>query len=378
MEEPIMQEEPITQEEPVIQEEIDRSAEASPETLSKAHWHFTMLGLWLVLATILFNGMQYLAVFAWKLLKPSLMKDGQAEGIFAYKGFGYWLQLLPTYLIAVPLILYLGKKLLSGSVPEKRAIKPLQFVAALACTFGIAITCNVIGLFITAILGKAMGGSVENVSTQLITSLDPWTSIFLVTIGAPVCEELIFRKMLVTRTLKYGEGVSILLSGLAFGLFHGNFNQFAYAFGIGMFFAYVFVKTGNIMITIGLHACMNGFTSVVLTNLIQALDVQKLMELASKGMANLQDSEAFAAYVQFVSENGGLIAAVGLCILFEYGFALFGIIFLLVNLKKIRVNAGEVTIPKGKRFFIIFCNAGMIAFLVVWIFQIVAQIMGWM
>ena len=305
------------------------------------------------------------------------MKDGPLQGIFAYKGFGYWLMLLPTYLIAVPLILYFGKKLLPGTDPKKREIKPTQFVAALACTFGVAIACNIVGLIITAILGKAMGGSVENVSMELISSLDPWTSLFLVSIGAPICEELMFRKMLVTRTLKYGEGVSILLSGLAFGLFHGNFNQFAYAFGIGAFFAYVFVKTGNIKITIALHACMNGFTSVVLTNLIQALDMQKLMELASKGLKNLQDSEAFAAYVQFVTDNAGLIAAIGLCILFEYGFALFGIIFLLVNLKKLRVNAGEVTIPKGKRFFIIFCNLGMMAFLAVWILRIIAQIMGW-
>ena len=364
-------------EEPIMQEELDRSAEVSPETLDGARRHFTKLGFWLVLATILFNGMQYFAVYAWGLLKPLIIKDGQAGGIFAYKGFGYWLQLLPTYLIAVPLILYFGKKLLAGTAPEKRAIKPSQFVAALACTFGIAITCNVVGLIITAILGKAMGGTVENVSAQLISSLDPWTSVFLVSLGAPICEELIFRKMLVTRTLKYGEGLSILLSGLAFGLFHGNFNQFAYAFGIGMFFAYVFVKTGNVLITIALHACMNGFTSIVLTNLIQALDVQKLMDLATKAMNNLQDSEAFAAYTQFVTGNVGLIAAIGLCILFEYGFALFGVIFLIVNLKKIRVNAGEVTIPNGKRFFIIFCNLGMIAFFAVWIFRIVAQIMGW-
>lgn len=365
-------------EEPIMQEELNSSAEMTPETLSRARLDFTKLGLWLVLTTILFNGMQYLAVFVWKCLKPLLTKTGQAEGILAYKGFGYWLGLLPTYLVAVPVILYLGKKLLAGKEPEKRGIKPSQFMTALACTFGIAISCNIVGLIITGILGSLTGESVQNVSMELISGLDPWTSVFLVSIGAPVCEELIFRKMLVTRTLKYGEGVSILLSGLAFGLFHGNFNQFAYAFGIGVFFAYVFVKTGNVKITIALHACMNGFTSVVLTNLIQALDLQRLVELAQNGLNNLQNNEAFAAYVQFVTDNAGLIVAIGLCILFEYGFALFGIILLIVNRKRFHVNAGEVTIPKGKRFFIIFCNIGMIAFFAVWIFRIIAQIMGWL
>ena len=222
-----------------------------------------------------------------------------------------------------------------------------------------------------------MGREVENVSVDLIASMDLWTSIFLTSIGAPICEELMFRKMLVTRTRKYGEGVAILLSGLSFGLFHGNFNQFAYAFGIGMFFAYVFLKTGNIKITIALHACMNAFTSVVLAGLMNKLDVNKLGELAQKALTGGQESEAFAAYFQFLAENSVLIVAIGLCVLFEYGFALFGLVFLIVNLKKLRVNAGEVTIPKGKRFFTIFCNVGMILFFAVWIFMIVAQIMGW-
>jgi len=56
----------------------------------------------------------------------------------------------------------------------------------------------------------------------------------LVSIGAPVCEELIFRKMLVTRALKYGEGVAILLSGLVFGLFHGDLNQIYVCLWIGI------------------------------------------------------------------------------------------------------------------------------------------------
>ena len=364
-------------EEPNVLEELDHPVETSRETLYNARRDFSKLGLWLVLTTILFEGMQIFAAVAWEFVRESLAQDKPLEGLLAYNNVNYWVRLLPTYLIAVPLILCLGKKLLKGTVPEKRAIKPRQFLAALGCTFGVAISCNLIGLFVTGIIGRFMGGSVENVSVELISGLDPLTSVILVSLGAPICEELIFRKMLVTRTLKYGEGVSILLSGLAFGLFHGNFNQFAYAFGIGTFFAYIFVKTGNIKITIALHACVNGFTSVVLTNLIQALDMQKLNELMASFNGGAQNVDLISSYTQFVAENMGLLVAIGLCVLLEYGVAIFGIIFLLVNLKKLRVNAGEVTIPKGKRFFVIFCNLGMIIFLITWILQIFAQIMGW-
>ena len=55
------------------------------------------------------------------------------------------------------------------------------------------------------------------------------TFLYMV-ICAPILEEYIFRKLIVDRTVKYGQGVAVVLSGLMFGLFHGNLNQFAYAF----------------------------------------------------------------------------------------------------------------------------------------------------
>ena len=51
------------------------------------------------------------------------------------------------------------------------------------------------------------------------------TFLYMV-ICAPILEEYIFRKLIVDRTVKYGQGVAIVLSGLMFGLFHGNLNQF--------------------------------------------------------------------------------------------------------------------------------------------------------
>ena len=73
----------------------------------------------------------------------------------------------------------------------------------------------------------------------------------------------------------------------------------------------------------------------------------------------------------------GTLLLLGLVLLLEYGMAITGIILLLVNSKKFHVSAGEVILPKGKRFFLIFCNLGMGLFLLIWVFQIVAQIFGW-
>ena len=335
---------------------------------------FSRVGLWLVFATILFNGMQYLAIVIYSAIQFAV-SHGDAAGDGTGLGTLTWVQLLPAYLIAVPLILHFGKKL-PGTVPEKKGIKPLHFVGAWACCIGIAISCNILGLIITAIIGRLMGITVQNVSAELISGMDPLAGVFLASIGAPVCEELIFRKTLITKTLKYGEGVAVLLSGLAFGLFHGNFNQFAYTFGLGLFLAYVFVKTGDVKVTIALHACVNFFSSVVLTGLLGRLDVATLSEYLN-GAGTMSPEDRLALLVPYVTEHMGLILTIGLVMLFEYGMAIAGIILILANLKKFRVSAGEVTIPKGKRFFLIFCNLGMGLFLLIWILRIVAQILGW-
>ena len=86
---------------------------------------------------------------------------------------------------------------------------------------------------------------------------------------APVFEELVFRKVLVDHVLPFGEWPAILFSGITFGLFHGNLTQFFYATVLGMILAYVYIRWGNILYTIGIHACIN-FLGGVLPVLVPA------------------------------------------------------------------------------------------------------------
>ena len=48
-----------------------------------------------------------------------------------------------------------------------------------------------------------------------------------------------------------------------FGLFHGNFGQFFYAFAVGSVFAYVALRTGGIRYTVVLHFLVNFFGMTV-------------------------------------------------------------------------------------------------------------------
>ena len=132
---------------------------------------------------------------------------------------------------------------------------------------------------------------------------------------APIVEELIFRKILVDRTRKYGEFTAILLSGLMFGLFHGNFSQFFFATLLGFFWAYIYLRTGKVIYTIILHMLMN-LTSSVITATLATGYTEAISKYASNINEIMEDTEAltkvgiYAIWMIFL----GVIALIGLII----------------------------------------------------------------
>ena len=76
-------------------------------------------------------------------------------------------------------------------------------------------------------------------------------------IGAPILEELAFRKALLDGLHGTHEGYAAILSGLLFGLMHGNHHQFFLAFFIGLVFAMVYQRTGRVIYTMLLHGMIN-------------------------------------------------------------------------------------------------------------------------
>ena len=76
---------------------------------------------------------------------------------------------------------------------------------------------------------------------------------------------------MIDRTIRHGEFISCAMSGIMFGLWHGNFQQFFYAFFVGVLFAFVYIRTGNIIYTMILHASMNLVTSTITIELLVEL-----------------------------------------------------------------------------------------------------------
>lgn len=74
---------------------------------------------------------------------------------------------------------------------------------------------------------------------------------------APFFEELLFRGTIFRNTKPMGEWFAIIMTGLAFGLWHGNYQQFGTAFISGAVMCLMFLKTKSIVPAIICHFINN-------------------------------------------------------------------------------------------------------------------------
>ena len=77
-------------------------------------------------------------------------------------------------------------------------------------------------------------------------------------------EEFLFRGVILRSLMRFGTGFAIVASSLLFALMHGNISQIVFAFPLGLLFAYLIVRTGNLWITIAIHFINNLLSSLYL------------------------------------------------------------------------------------------------------------------
>ncbi len=183
-------------------------------------------------------------------------------------------------------------------------------------------------------------------------SSTPVYNFFALCVIAPVFEELVFRKLLLDRISVYGDKIAILLSGIAFGLFHGNFYQFFYAALLGTIFAWVDLRSGKLTLPILLHFFINFLGSVI------APYVQKQLALV-----DLDTTGSGADMLEAVSDNFfpmiiSLVYTYGLLVL-----AIMGVVFLIRKKSRSRITfaPGTVNIPRKSRFNVVALNVGTVS-----------------
>ena len=324
---------------------------------------FSQIGLCLFIGTLIIFAVQYLFDKIAAAV-PFINQNGDLYFIFC---------MLPMYIIAFPIIFFLFKKIPVTIATEQKKMKPGHIFVAFTIAYAATYVCNLIGTIITSVIGIIKGGEVENVMLTVTSNINPITSLFIIVICAPIMEELLFRKVLISRTAQYGEGVSIVLSGITFGLFHGNLNQFTYAFVLGIFFGFIYIKTKNIVYPIILHIIINfigSFLGGIMLEKTRYMEYNaKLQELTLSG--EIANESAMADLLAEYGAGPTIFTMYSIALIIV---AIIGVILFLKNKKKFTLQSGEITIEKGTRFKTMILNLGMILYCIFWIGMIILQL----
>ena len=260
----------------------------------------------------------------------------------------------PMYCIALP-ILVLFVKNISVRKPQKQNFGIKSFIALIPVSILLMTLGNYVGIFLNSIIGAFKGEAIENTTANLINDSPTWLTIIMAVILAPIVEEFIFRKLMIDKLSKYGYITAILVSSLAFGLFHGNLYQFFYAALVGILLGYIYVKSGNWLISVLMHAIINFYGGVIGSKISDITeDLVTLSEQYTAG--TLTDTITFSRYM----------AITQLYVYFHLAMLLIGALIIFKAARRripILTDNGKMSIPKGKRATTIFLNSGAILFL---------------
>ena len=109
---------------------------------------------------------------------------------------------------------------------------------------------------------------VDNVVGQVageVADMPFWLMFLTMAMFGPMCEELAFRGVIYHGYRKSRNLVgAVIMSALAFGIMHMNFNQLGYAFALGVMMALLMEATGSIWATFIMHMVFNGQSVVTL------------------------------------------------------------------------------------------------------------------
>ena len=234
---------------------------------------------------------------------------------------------LCTGLFTLPVMLLLTRRLPTKK-SEKGRLSLGGFFALVAICYACMIVGNLVGMGINSILSPNSVNLIGELATAAGASVE---MVIAFAVLAPVFEELVFRKVLVDHVLPFGEWPAILFSGITFGLFHGNLTQFFYATVLGMILAYVYIRWGNILYTIGIHACIN-FLGGVLPQLVPAASYFMLLIVIAGIVLFFVFKKSIRVEKNAVPGVGGaMFGNVGMILFMILGCLLMGLVALVMN-----------------------------------------------
>ena len=195
--------------------------------------------------------------------------------VICYIGVSLVLGLISEYVMPVsfiPLMLAsqfglalvpLGYAFRRGHVMKEVGIKPIAPGTAILVIF--LMLC--LEPFLT-LLNAITQCFVETPTTSMIIDeaqkQDPVVMVLIVAVLPAVLEEFVYRGVFFRTYSKLAVFPGAFFSGLLFGAMHGNWNQFVYAFFMGIFFSLTVYATGSLVSSMLMHFVVNGASLAIL------------------------------------------------------------------------------------------------------------------
>lgn len=261
---------PTTAEEPQDLEEISFSAENrdnpndtrhAPDMMKSYKTACLKLGFFLTAALLLRIIAQGFAPAAVKVIGAiSTSIDVRYALSLLYSAV--FLQIIPSF-IAAAMLKYSLKNLAGGFHPPKNSKKAF---ANFPAVYGAGMTVNLITMAVIQLVTH--NGNINDSVNSLMLSPPSMASavvlFIMLVVVAPIFEEFIFRGAVMNLLKPYGSGIAVFVSAFSFAVFHGNFQQFFYAFALGILLGYISYATDSMFCNTILHAMFNSVSGIIM------------------------------------------------------------------------------------------------------------------
>lgn len=272
----------------------------------------------------------------------SFLCKNYTPGVFESDWFGWALTAVSMYGVGLPLFYLLTKSLPQGTNKPVVKLKVYQFIIIFFITAATMYITNFFSVLLNFILVLIKGADIMNPIMNAVFDGNMVITFIYTAIGAPIVEELIFRKIMLDKLRRFGDLTAILTTGIAFGLFHMNLSQMFYATALGIIFAYVAIRSNTIRYSILLHIIINTIGATV-------------------------------APLAMINKNVILIMLLGLWVITSIivGIVLF-IIFVVVK-RKVVLEKGIEFVPKKSVFIL---NPGSLLFIGICLVSVISVIIA--
>ena len=249
----------------------------------------------------------------------------------------YGITLIALYVIALPLAA-LAINPLPKTKPIKETMKPSHIIAGLSISFMLTFVGSYISSFFLSLTTSDTAVSDTTLTTISDTEIIIH-GIFLALVF-PILEELVFRKFLCSRLLPLGEGYAVFFSSIIFALM-GELYQIPHAFLLGLFFSFIYVKTGKIIYSIIFHCAINLYNNVLGLYMTAKLPIDEILEILE---TNASEQEVMA----LLEKHMGTLQIYIWSSVLLIGFIIAGFVICYKAVKKEKFSLQTGIIPPAK------------------------------